>query len=115
VFTDVDPQMRIAQEEVFGPVLGIIEVSNFEEALTVANNVEYGLSAAVFTSDMATAREFTNRIEAGVVKVNGSTTGSQIQLPFGGMKASSAETIKEMGQQAYEFYTHQKVVYRSDP
>lgn len=115
VFTDVDPQMRIAQEEVFGPVLGIIEVSEFEEALTVANDVEYGLSAAVFTSDMATAREFIRRIEAGVVKVNGSTTGSQIQLPFGGMKASSAETIKEMGQRAYEFYTHQKVVYRSDP
>jgi len=115
VFTDVDPEMRIAQEEVFGPVLGIIEVSDFEEAVTVANGVDYGLSAAVFTSDMAAAREFTHRAEAGVVKVNDSTTGSQIQMPFGGMKASSSETKKEMGQRAYEFYTHQKVVYRSDP
>ena len=115
VFGDVDSEMRIAQEEVFGPVLGIIEVADFEEAIAVANDVDYGLSAGVFTSDMASAREFTRRIEAGVVKVNGSTTGSQIQMPFGGMKASSSETTKEMGNRAYEFYTHQKVVYRSDP
>lgn len=115
VFTDVDTEMRIAQEEVFGPVLGIIEVTDFEEAVAVANDVDYGLSAAVFTADMAAAREFTRRIEAGVVKVNDSTTGSQIQMPFGGMKASSSETTKEMGQRPYEFYTHQKVVYRSDP
>ena len=115
VFADVDPEMRIAQEEVFGPVLGIIEVSDFEEAVTVANGVDYGLSAAVFTTDMTAARAFTRRAEAGVVKVNDSTTGSQIQMPFGGMKASSSETDKEMGQRAYEFYTHQKVVYRSDP
>lgn len=115
VFTDVEPEMRFAQEEVFGPVLGIIEVSDFETAVTVANDVEYGLSAAVFTADMAAAREFTRRIEAGVVKVNGSTTGSQIQMPFGGMKASSSETYKEMGKRAYAFYTHEKVVYRSDP
>lgn len=115
VFGDVESHMRIAQEEVFGPVLGIIEVSDFEEALSVANDVDYGLSAAVFTSDMARAREFTRRIEAGVIKVNDSTTGSQIQMPFGGMKDSSSETIKEMGQRPYEFYTHQKVVYQSDP
>jgi len=115
VFTDVEPGMRIAQEEVFGPVLGIIEVSDFEEAVAVANDVDYGLSAAVFTTDMAASREFTRRVEAGVVKVNDSTTGSQIQMPFGGMKASSSETKKEMGQRPYEFYTHQKVIYRSDP
>ena len=115
VFADVEPGMRIAHEEVFGPVLSIIEVSDLDEAIDVANSVEYGLSASVFTSDMAAAREFTNRIEAGVVKVNGTTTGSQIQLPFGGMKASSTERQKEMGQRAYEFYTHEKVVYRSDP
>jgi len=115
VFGDVDSEMRIAQEEVFGPVLGIIEVADFEEAMVVANDVDYGLSSGVFTSDMAATREFTRRIEAGVVKVNGSTTGSQIQMPFGGMKASSSETTKEMGKRAYEFYTHEKVVYRSDP
>jgi len=115
VFTDVEPGMRIAQEEVFGPVLSILVVSDFEEALDVANDVEYGLSASVFTGDMASARRFTEEIEAGVVKINGTTTGSQIQMPFGGMKASSSETQKELGHRAYEFYTHKKAVYRTDP
>lgn len=115
VFTDVDQDMHIAQEEVFGPVLAVMEVGDFDEAIEVANDVEYGLSASVFTRDMAWAREFTHRIEAGVVKVNGTTTGSDIQMPFGGMKASSSETHKELGQRAYEFYTHEKAVYRTDP
>ena len=115
VFGDVDSEMRIAQEEVFGPVLSILTVSDFEEALAVANDVEYGLSASVFTRDMRSAREFTEGIEAGVVKINGTTTGSQIQMPFGGMKASSSETQKELGHRAYEFYTHKKAVYRTDP
>ena len=115
VFTDVETDMRIAQEEVFGPVLSVIEVSDFEEAVETANDVDYGLSSSVFTADMARARQFTEQIEAGVVKVNGTTTGSDIQMPFGGMKNSSSETKKEMGQEAYEFYTHEKAVYRSDP
>ena len=115
VFTDVDPDMRIAQEEVFGPVLAVLTVSSFDEAVTVANDVEYGLSASVFTSDMRRARQFTRRVDAGVIKVNGTTTGSDIQMPFGGMKASSSETHKELGQRGYEFYTHEKAVYRSDP
>ena len=115
VFADVSSEMRIAQEEVFGPVLSIIEVSDFEEAVTVANDVTYGLSSSIFTADMTRAREFVERIEAGVVKVNGTTTGSQIQMPFGGIKDSSTEISKEMGQHAYDFYTHEKVVYQSDP
>ena len=115
VFTDVDPDSRLAQDEVFGPVLSIIEVCDFDEAIDVANGVDYGLSASVFTADMARARAFTHRIEAGVIKINGTTTGSDIQMPFGGMKASSSETKKELGQSAYEFYTHEKAVYRTDP
>lgn len=115
VFTDVDSEMRIAQEEVFGPVLSVIEVGDYEEAIEVANDVDYGLSASVFTADMARARDFTQRIEAGVVKINGTTTGSDIQMPFGGMKDSSSEAKKEMGQQAYEFYTHEKAVYQTNP
>jgi len=115
VFTDVKSSMRIAQEEVFGPVLSIIEVADFDEAIRVANDVEFGLSASVFTADMARWREFVDRVEAGVIKVNGTTSGSQIQMPFGGMKASSSETAKELGQRAYEFYTHEKSVYRTDP
>jgi aldehyde dehydrogenase (NAD+) len=115
VFTDVDPDARLAQEEVFGPVLSVIEVSDFDEAIDVVNGVDYGLSASVFTADMARARAFTHRIDAGVIKINGTTTGSDIQMPFGGMKASSSETKKELGQSAYEFYTHEKAVYRTDP
>jgi aldehyde dehydrogenase (NAD+) len=115
VFADVDPGMRIAQEEVFGPVLSIIEVSDFDDAVRVANDVSYGLSSSIFTADMTAAREFTQRVEAGVIKVNGTTTGSQVQMPFGGMNASSSETKKELGQRAYEFYTHKKAVYQTDP
>ena len=115
VFTDVESDMRIAQEEVFGPVLSIMEVADFEEAVRVANDVSYGLSASIYTADMASARAFTGQVEAGVIKVNGTTTGSQIQMPFGGMKASSSETQKELGNKAYEFYTHKKAVYRTDP
>jgi aldehyde dehydrogenase (NAD+) len=115
VFTDVDSGMRITQEEVFGPVLAVMEVSGFEEAVRVANDVDFGLSASVFTADMTRSRAFARQVEAGVVKINGTTTGSQIQMPFGGMKASSSETKKEMGQRAYEFYTHEKAVYRTDP
>jgi aldehyde dehydrogenase (NAD+) len=114
VFTDVNQEMRIANEEVFGPVLSVITVSDFDEAVSVANDVKYGLSASIFTSDMARARAFIRRVEAGVVKINGTTTGSDIQMPFGGMKASSSETFKELGQRAYEFYTHEKAVYRTD-
>lgn len=115
VFTDVESDMRIAQEEVFGPVLAVLEVSDFEEAIDVANDVQYGLSASIFTADMAKSRKFTERVDAGVIKINGTTTGSDIQMPFGGMKASSSETHKELGQHPYEFYTHEKAVYRSDP
>ncbi|MFB6250764.1 MAG: aldehyde dehydrogenase family protein [Halobellus sp.] len=115
VFGDVESEMQIAQDEVFGPVLSVMEVGDYEEAVSVANDVAFGLSASIFTSDMAAARKFTEQAEAGVIKVNGTTTGSQIQMPFGGMKASSSEQKKEMGQRAYEFYTHEKVVYRTDP
>ncbi len=115
VFGDVDPDMRIAQEEIFGPVLGIITVGDYEEAVEVANGVDFGLSASVFTTDMQRARQFVHDSESGVVKINGTTTGSDIQMPFGGMKASSSETHKELGQRAYTFYTHEKAVYRTDP
>lgn len=115
VFGDVEPNMRIAQEEIFGPVLGIITVGDYEDAVEVANNVQFGLSASVFTSDMERARQFVDDSESGVVKINGTTTGSDIQMPFGGMKASSSETHKELGQRAYTFYTHEKAVYRTDP
>ncbi|RDI70019.1 2,5-dioxovalerate dehydrogenase [Halopelagius longus] len=111
VFTDVDPDMRIAQEEVFGPVVAVIEVSDFEEGIEVANGVEYGLSASVVTDDHTEANRFLEEAEAGVVKVNEKTTGLELHVPFGGFKRSSSETWREQGDAGLEFYTIEKTVY----
>lgn len=111
VFTDVEPDMRIAQEEIFGPVLAVIQVSDYEDALEVANGVEYGLSASLCTNRLDHAKEFVTDIETGVVKVNQTSTGVEMQMPFGGRKNSSTETFKEQGRQALEFYSHEKAVY----
>ncbi len=111
VFSDVAPEMRIAKEEIFGPVLSIMSVRNFEDAIEVANGVDFGLSAAICTRDLAKALEFAERIQAGVVKVNRTTTGAVANAPFGGMKRSSSDNFKEMGEEAIEFYTRTKAVY----
>ena len=111
VFTDVDPNDRIAQEEVFGPVLAVIEVSDFEEGVAVANDVDYGLSASVVTDDHAEAQTFVDEIEAGVAKVNEKTTGLELHVPFGGFKRSSSETWREQGDAGLDFYTIEKTVY----
>ena len=111
VFTDVEPDMRIAQEEIFGPVLSVIEVEDYEEAMEVANGVEYGLSASICTNRLDHAKQFARDIETGIVKVNQTSTGVEMQMPFGGRKNSSTETFKEQGRQALDFYTHEKAVY----
>ncbi|MGQ3330196.1 MULTISPECIES: aldehyde dehydrogenase family protein [Halorubrum] len=111
VFTEVEPDMRIAQEEVFGPVVGVIEVSDFEEGIAVANDVEYGLSASVVTDDHGEANRFVDAIDAGVVKVNEKTTGLELHVPFGGFKRSSSETWREQGDAGLRFYTIEKTVY----
>lgn len=111
VFTNVTPSMRIAQEEIFGPVIAVIRVSSFEEAMRVANDVEYGLSAAICTQDPVRIHHFVNQIQAGVVKVNRPTTGNAPQVPFGGVKMSSTATYRESGRGALEFYTQIKSVY----
>jgi len=111
VFDHVETQMRIAQEEIFGPVIGIIRASDFEDALAKANGIGFGLSAAVVTNDLQKAFQFANRIDAGVVKINEPTTGLALQAPFGGFKHSSANTFKEQGQAAIEFYTRTKTIY----
>ncbi|MFA6001019.1 MAG: aldehyde dehydrogenase family protein [Thermoleophilia bacterium] len=110
VFGDVKADMRIAQEEIFGPVLAIIPVTGFEEAMRVANEVRFGLSAAICTQDISRAMEFVDRIEAGLVHVNSPTVGAEVQVPFGGMKDSSTGT-REQGRVAVEFYTEIKTVY----
>jgi aldehyde dehydrogenase (NAD+) len=111
VFDHVEPQMRIAQEEIFGPVVGIIRAQDFDDALVKANGIGFGLSASVVTNDLQKAFQFANRIEAGVVKINQPTTGLALQAPFGGFKHSSANTFKEQGQAAVEFYTRTKTIY----
>ncbi|EJN57624.1 2,5-dioxovalerate dehydrogenase [Halogranum rubrum] len=111
VFTDVDHEMRIAQEEVFGPVVAVLKVSDFEEGLEVANGVDYGLSASVVTDDHTEANRFVDESEAGVVKVNEKTTGLELHVPFGGFKRSSSETWREQGDAGLDFYTIEKTVY----
>ncbi len=111
VFDEVDPGMRIAQEEIFGPVISVIRAKNLDDAIEKANNIGFGLSAGVVTNDLHRAMTFSRRIDAGVVKINEPTTGLALQAPFGGFKNSSANTFKEQGKAAMEFYTRTKTVY----
>ncbi len=111
VFDRVDVRSRLAQEEVFGPVVGIIRARDLDDAIFKANAVGYGLAAGVVTNDLHRALSFVDRIEAGVVKVNEPTTGLALQAPFGGFKQSSANTFKEQGPAAVEFFTRTKTVY----
>nr|MDQ2735096.1 aldehyde dehydrogenase family protein [Pseudomonadota bacterium] len=112
VFTDVTQRMRIAQEEIFGPVLAIIEVESYDDAIVKANDAPYGLSAAIATRDPRHMHRFANDIEAGTVKINRTTTGNLINAPFGGLKHSSTSTFRESGRAGLEFYTQIKTVYR---
>ncbi len=111
VFSDVTRDMRIFQEEVFGPVLAVTEVEDFDEAIETANDSDYGLSASVVTEDLNEAHEFVDRIESGVAKVNEKTTGLELHVPFGGMKRSSTNTFREQGDAAIDFFTQTKTVY----
>jgi aldehyde dehydrogenase (NAD+) len=110
VFADVKPGSRLAQEEVFGPVLAVVRVKDFDEALHIANGVEFGLSAGLSTRSLARTLEFARRSEAGVLHVNNPTAGLELQAPFGGMKSSSSG-YREMGRAAIDFYTSVKTVY----
>ncbi len=111
IITGVTPQMRIAREEVFGPVIAIIAVENFDEAIAVANGVDVGLSASIVTRDIKKAMLYSERIQAGVVKINQISTGLALQAPFGGVKKSSTDSFKEQGAGAIDFYTRIKTVY----
>ncbi|MFC6825154.1 aldehyde dehydrogenase family protein [Halopelagius fulvigenes] len=113
VFSDVTSEMRIAQEEVFGPVLAVIPVSGYEEGVEVANDVDYGLSASIVTQDMTEAKRFVEDVEAGVAKVNEKTTGLELHVPFGGYKQSSTNTYREQGDAGLDFFTSTKTVYEN--
>lgn len=111
VFTNVSPTMRIAREEVFGPVSNIIKIKNIEEAISVANDVDYGLSSAICTYHLPYINKALAEIEAGIIKVNMTTTGTFFQAPFGGRKASSTNTYKELGEESLDFYLQSKTRY----
>jgi acyl-CoA reductase-like NAD-dependent aldehyde dehydrogenase len=110
IFDHVKWDSTLAQDEVFGPVLSIIRVKDFEEALRVANSVRYGLSSSIYTNDAAKIFEFIDKIETGITHVNSPTVGGEAQLPFGGMKATGVG-LREMGRVAIDFYTELKTVY----
>ena len=110
IFAGVKAEHRIAQEEVFGPVLSVIAVDSPEEALAVTNGVRYGLSSSIYTRDLVLAQRFIDEVETGIVHINSPTMGGEAQLPFGGMKATGVGQ-REMGKTAIDFYTEWKTVY----
>ena len=110
VFDKVTPDMRIAREEIFGPVLSVLRVKNYDEAMVVANDSEYGLSSSVFTNDANEMFRFIRDIETGMTHVNSPTTGGEAHIPFGGIKATGVGP-REQGSTSLDFYTEIKVVY----
>jgi aldehyde dehydrogenase (NAD+) len=110
VFDHVTPNMRIAREEIFGPVLSVLRVQDFDEAMQVANDCEYGLSSSIFTNDAARIFRFVDEIETGMTHINSPTTGGEAHIPFGGIKGTGIGD-REQGSTALDFYTELKVVY----
>ena len=110
VFSDVDPKMRIAQEEIFGPVVSIIPCDGLEDAIEIANGVQYGLSSALYTKDVNKAFVAMRDLDAGITYINAPTIGAEVHLPFGGVK-STGNGHREGGIGAIDFYSDWKSVY----
>jgi aldehyde dehydrogenase (NAD+) len=109
VFGSVTPTMRIAREEVFGPVVSLIEFHTFEEAIEIANSIDYGLSTALYTKDINRAFTAIRDLEAGITYINAPTIGAEVHLPFGGVKQTGNGHREGLG--ALDFYTTWKSVY----
>jgi alpha-ketoglutaric semialdehyde dehydrogenase len=110
VFTGCAPQMRIAQEEIFGPVVAVMPVESFDQAIEVANGVVYGLSASIYTRDVNRAFQAMRDLHTGIVYVNAPTIGAEVHLPFGGTK-QTGNGHREAGSAAIEFYSEWKTLY----
>jgi aldehyde dehydrogenase (NAD+) len=110
VFAEVDPQMRIAQEEIFGPTTALIRVRDFDEAVRVANGIRYGLSSSIFTRDVNKAFRAMRDLQAGITYINAGTTGAEVHLPFGGTK-DTGNGHREAGQAALDVFTEWKSIY----
>ncbi|MBI3927541.1 MAG: aldehyde dehydrogenase family protein [Armatimonadetes bacterium] len=110
IFDRVKRDSHLAQEELFGPVLAVIRVRDFEEGLEVANSVRFGLSSSIYSNDVNRVFRFLDRIETGITHVNSPTMGGEAQLPFGGVKATGVGS-REQGKVAMDFFTELKTVY----
>jgi acyl-CoA reductase-like NAD-dependent aldehyde dehydrogenase len=110
IFVNVTPDMRIAKEEIFGPVVVIIKVKTFEEAISVLNDTAYGLSSSIYTNDVNRAFRAMRDIEAGITYINGPTIGAEAHLPFGGVK-DTGNGHREGGWTVYEIFSEWKTIY----
>jgi alpha-ketoglutaric semialdehyde dehydrogenase len=110
IFGDVDPQMRIAQEEIFGPTTAMIKVRDVDEAIRVSNGIKYGLSSSIFTRDVNKAFRAMRDLKAGITYINAGTIGAEVHLPFGGVK-DTGNGHREAGQAALDFFTEWKSIY----
>ncbi len=114
VLADLPANSRVVREEIFGPVAALLPASSYEEAVALANDTPFGLTAALFTRDLGKTLRFARDIRAGVVKVNQESAGLEFQAPFGGMRGSSSGS-REQGKVARDFFTHWKTVYLDAP
>jgi aldehyde dehydrogenase (NAD+) len=110
IFGDVEPGMRIAQEEIFGPTTALLPVDDFDEAIRVANGIEFGLSSSIFTRDVNKAFRAMRDLQAGITYINAGTTGAEVHLPFGGTK-DTGNGHREAGQAALDVFTEWKSLY----
>ena len=110
MFADVTPSMRIAQEEIFGPVTAVIRVEDLDEAIEVHNGTAYGLSGAIITRDLAASMKFARASKTGIVYVHNGTIGAEVHLPFGGVKATG-NGHREAGIAGIDFFSEWKTVY----
>ena len=110
ILDDVTPDMRVAREEIFGPVVSLIEVNSFAEAIEIINDTPYGLSSSVYTRDVNRAFQAMRDIEAGITYINGPTIGAEVHLPFGGVK-QTGNGHREAGSTALDVFTEWKTVY----
>jgi alpha-ketoglutaric semialdehyde dehydrogenase len=109
LFANATTDMSIAQNEIFGPVVTLLSAENLDEAITMANSVEYGLSSAIYTSNITNAFQAINKLQSGLTYVNSPTIGAEEQLPFGGVKHSG--NTREDGSEGIKEFTNLKTVY----
>ena len=107
----VDRKRRLAQEEIFGPVLSVLKAKDYDDAVAIANSVKYGLSSSIYTNDLRWAFRAMHELEAGITYINAPTIGAEVQLPFGGTKETGPTDTREAGTTALEEFTYWKTVY----